>query len=181
MFGSMMGSDDFVKKIVRIFADEFVAVLRSKGFFEHWNDFLDVETTAKAMGITREKLFEMIKEGTSPRCYRHSFGGYKFDPEDVQRWMERRLVTAMLHEKVSSSEIKEEDAAGILQIKPYYLSELRKRGEGPEFKRSSNGGAIVYTYGSLQTWIGERLSKALRSAREDRARADSQEAAGSLS
>ena len=118
------------------------------------------------MGFTREKLIGMIQDGTSPRCYRHGLGGYKFDPEDVQRWMERRIITSMLTEKVNATEIKEEEAANILQIKPYYLSELRKRGEGPEFKRSESSTAIVYTYGTLQSWITLRMNKALADAKK---------------
>lgn len=162
----MFGNDDFVKKIVRIFAEEFVSVLRTKGYFEHWNDFLSVEEAASVLGITRDRMFEMIEDGSSPRCYRHSFQGYRFDPEDIQRWMERRILTAILNEKVNSSEIREEDVAKMLNIKPYYFTELRKKGEGPEHTRSATGGAIVYTYGAIQTWINTRIGVTLKEARQ---------------
>ncbi|MCB0340559.1 MAG: hypothetical protein KDD53_13185, partial [Bdellovibrionales bacterium] len=94
MFGSFSGNDEFVRMLVRLFAEEFVAELRERGFFDQWNDFLSVDSAAEVMGIKRERLFEMIENGTSPRCYRHSFMGYKFDPEDINRWMERRLLQA---------------------------------------------------------------------------------------
>jgi len=67
MFGGYGGNDDFVKKIVRIFAEEFIGVLRHEGYLDHFNDFLSIEDAAEVLGFTREKMLEMIKNGTAPR------------------------------------------------------------------------------------------------------------------
>lgn len=165
MFGY---NDDFVKRVIRIFADEFVSVLREKGLLDQWDDFLSVEETAEVLGLTRKRMFELIEKGKSPRCYSRPMTGYCFNAYDIQEWIDKQLYRKMFQESLNNREIREEEAAEIFGMKQYYLAELRQKGEAPKHNRTPNGGAIVYAYSDIREWVAGRVESALEKQRKQK-------------